>query len=271
MIRPFTFVTLMLACSSGAYLFVIKHRAAGLDEQISGITGQIRSAEQRIRVLQAEWAQENDPNQLTALAGRFTNLKPMAPDQLTSLASLADSLPAPGADIPHLPLPPPPPWAKPATPATSVPVADGGPVASAGQVRPAAAILAGGHRSAVTETALLAPALPAPKPINPVKPAQIAARGAVHHPARRVAPSHGGFEYAASSPARVPVMAATASPAQTRMAPRYAAVLPYRSPAPVQSYRYQHEAASSAAGGQSVFGSLGSDLPPPQPVYRSPR
>ncbi|HQT72946.1 MAG TPA: hypothetical protein PLX84_03315, partial [Acidiphilium sp.] len=101
-------MTGLLMLGSGAWLFVVKHRAGTLDHQIGGVTAQIRSSEQRIRVLRAEWALETDPNRLTRLAAMFMpQLKPMKPDQLVSWQQLADALPPPGAEAPHLPLPPP--------------------------------------------------------------------------------------------------------------------------------------------------------------------
>jgi hypothetical protein len=286
MIRPFTFVTLMLACTSGAYLFVVKHRTAALDTQISSVTGQIRAAEQRIRVLRAEWALENDPSQLAALSKQFLKLQPMAPDQLTSIQRLADILPPPGAGIPTLPLPPPPSWAVAPAPPQSNPASNpitNSPIASAA---PAAATHAAPAHP--VETALASPPLAAPKPIPPAplrlaaaQPERLAANQApLHHPvpaARRVPPQHpqDSAHYAAAHytvphaahsyaphdrfafsarPIGAPVMAVTAERAPLHMAPRLTAAQPYR-----------------GRPAQSVFGNFGADLPPPQPVFRSPQ
>ncbi len=100
MIRPFTFITMLLAALSGAYLFAVKHRAQVLDDQIAQIADQSRLDAQRIRVLQAQWALEIDPTRLTQLASQFTKLQPMKPAQLVTLAALGTSLPPPGSRPP---------------------------------------------------------------------------------------------------------------------------------------------------------------------------
>jgi hypothetical protein len=110
MIRPFTFITMVLAASSGAYLFGVKHRAQLLDDQLAQIAEQSRLDGQRIRVLQAQWALEIDPTRLQQLATRFTSLQPMQPAQLVTFTALQADLPpagyaqagsaAPGATVP---------------------------------------------------------------------------------------------------------------------------------------------------------------------------
>lgn len=97
MIRPFTLVTMLLAAGSGAYLFAVKYHAQMLDDQIADISQASRLDAQRVRVLQAQWALETDPTRLQQLAAQFTDLKPMQPSQLVTLASLATELPPPGA------------------------------------------------------------------------------------------------------------------------------------------------------------------------------
>lgn len=100
MIRPLTLITMLLAAVSGAYLFAVKHRAQMLDEQIANISQASRLDAQRIRVLQAQWALETDPTRLQQLAAQFTDLQPMQPAQLITLAALRSSLPAPGSAPP---------------------------------------------------------------------------------------------------------------------------------------------------------------------------
>jgi hypothetical protein len=124
MIRPFTLVTMAMALASGAYMFAVKHRAQALDDQFADIAQQSRLDEQRIRVLQAQWALEIDPARLTALATQFTTLQPMKPAQLVTLAALRDTLPPPGSAVPG---------SNPAAPAPEMPPPDLGvaPVAQA--------------------------------------------------------------------------------------------------------------------------------------------
>jgi hypothetical protein len=101
MIRPFTLITMLLAAGSGAYLFAVKHHAQMLDDQIADISQESRLDAQRIRVLQAQWALETDPTRLAQLAAQFTNLQPMQPAQLVTLAALQTSLPPAGAKPPE--------------------------------------------------------------------------------------------------------------------------------------------------------------------------
>jgi len=100
MIRPFTLITAMLFVLSGAYLFAVKHRSQMLDGQIAQTTQATRLDEQRIMVLQAQWALEVDPSRLAQLSIEFTNLQPMKPSQLVTLAALDAVLPPPGSAPP---------------------------------------------------------------------------------------------------------------------------------------------------------------------------
>jgi hypothetical protein len=100
MIRPFTLLTAVIFLLSGAYMFAIKHRAEATEVRIAQIDQQSRLDAQRIRVLQAQWALETDPDRLSQLAGAFTTLTPMKPAQLVTLAALAQALPAPGSAVP---------------------------------------------------------------------------------------------------------------------------------------------------------------------------
>jgi hypothetical protein len=100
MIRPFTLITAALAMVSGAYLFGVKHRAQVLDDQLAAVAQASRLDQQRIRVLQAQWALEIDPNRLQQLATRFSPLLPMKPAQLVSLSALANMQPPVGSAAP---------------------------------------------------------------------------------------------------------------------------------------------------------------------------
>ncbi|GLR66456.1 hypothetical protein GCM10010909_11360 [Acidocella aquatica] len=100
MIRPLTLLSAILFFVSGAYLFVVKHHAQMLDDQIAAVTQATRLDQQRIRVLQAQWALEADPSRLAQLSTQFTTLQPMKPNQLMTLAALGSALPAPGSAAP---------------------------------------------------------------------------------------------------------------------------------------------------------------------------
>ncbi|HQT47911.1 MAG TPA: hypothetical protein PLY97_11895 [Acidocella sp.] len=100
MIRPFTLISAVLFVLSGAYLFAVKQHAQVLDNEIASTAQATRLDQQRIRVLQAQWALEADPSRLQQLATQFTTLQPMQPSQLVTLASLGNALPAPGSAAP---------------------------------------------------------------------------------------------------------------------------------------------------------------------------
>ncbi len=95
MIRPFTFICLVLAAASGLYLYQSKHRAQMLDREIQHTIHETETARARIEVLRAEWALLNEPDRLSDLAGRFLGLKPLSPGQFAALGVLAARLPAP--------------------------------------------------------------------------------------------------------------------------------------------------------------------------------
>lgn len=99
-VRPLTFLAGILFALSGAYLFVVKHQSQSLEDQLEQVAEFSRQDEQAIRVLQAQWALEADPSRIASLAAQFTGLQPMKPGQLVTLASLANTLPAPGSPAP---------------------------------------------------------------------------------------------------------------------------------------------------------------------------
>ncbi len=214
MIRPFTFLAAMLFCLSGAYLFAVKHQAQTLDDQLAATAQATRLDEQRIRVLQAQWALEADPSRLASLAARFTNLQPMKPGQLVTLAALRTSLPAPNAAVPgHNPADtapslPPPSALAPAPPPT--------PIASATPAQSQAQTLAQPLAHAPARLAAL-PASPPPAPPHPA--AKLAAASPAHH---KTHPHNVAVAMLPASPSRLAVLADTpARPAPAASAPAY--------------------------------------------------
>lgn len=100
-VRPLTFLTGIMFVFSGAYLFVVKHQSQSLEDKLGQLAQTSRADEQAIRVLKAQWALEADPSRIAMLAVEFTQLKPMKPGQLVTLAALAQDLPAPGSAAPY--------------------------------------------------------------------------------------------------------------------------------------------------------------------------
>jgi hypothetical protein len=98
MIRPFTFVTLLLAAASGLYLYQTKHRAEVLDKTIERTLRQVAAARERTGMLRAEWALLNEPDRLNGLAAQhLVTLQPLPPSRFVTLADLGAHMPPPGA------------------------------------------------------------------------------------------------------------------------------------------------------------------------------
>lgn len=100
-VRPLTFLTGIIFAVSGAYMFVVKHQSQSLEDRLGQLAQTSRLDEQAIRVLKAQWALETDPSRIAMLASEFTQLKPMKPGQLVTLATMASDLPAPGSAAPY--------------------------------------------------------------------------------------------------------------------------------------------------------------------------
>lgn len=94
MIRPSTFVCALMAFGSGLYLYQSKHGAQLLDRQIAQTVHDTALANDRIKVLGAEWQLLNEPERLQGLAQQYLPLRPMAPTQVAAVADLAGRLPA---------------------------------------------------------------------------------------------------------------------------------------------------------------------------------
>ncbi|HQT63357.1 MAG: hypothetical protein B7Z75_00135 [Acidocella sp. 20-57-95] len=283
MIRPLTLLTMMLAAGSGAYLFAVKHKAQVLDDQLASVAQQTRLDEQRIRVLQAQWALETAPPRLKQLAAQFTDLQPMKPAQLVTLASLETSLPPPGKVAPiDNPVAPMPPQITAAAPPVAAPPVSSPPVASLPVTAPVA--------QAPVPQKFLAAAAPAPAPVTApvvppvamasatptampkipqpaaVKPAPAVKLASVapHHP---VKPSQPASRLAAkSAPHDVSHLAPTVV-AET-LPPPHAAAPVYHSSAYHVPAAPRPEIASAVSGGGSAL-AMAADLPPPRPYSES--
>lgn len=96
MIRPFTFISMVLACASGLYLYQSKHQAQMLDRDIGRTLKQTEQARERIGMLRTEWALVNEPDRLAELARAHTTLQSLKPTQFVAMADLAARLPPPG-------------------------------------------------------------------------------------------------------------------------------------------------------------------------------
>jgi hypothetical protein len=234
-VRPLTLISGLMFAVSGAYLFMVKHQSETLDDQISAVTQATRQDEQSIRVLQAQWALEADPSRLAALAAQFTGLQPMKPGQLTTLASLGNTLPAPGSA---------PPGANPVAPATAMPqLAQAAPSPAApppsqaakpaAPVQLAAASLAPAKPAAPTRPA---PSKHAPTPQETLASAAPVAHHATRRPARNMPQESGSALYVATAtPAPAPVPAARSQPVGARIVPVQAVASVAPAPMPIDN------------------------------------
>lgn len=93
MIRPLTFVTLLLAAASGLYLYQTKHRAEVLDQQVARTLRQTAAVRERIGILRAEWALLNEPDRLGRLAAQHLDLQKLVPTQFVAVAELGARMP----------------------------------------------------------------------------------------------------------------------------------------------------------------------------------
>ncbi len=137
MIRPFTCISVLLACGSGLYLYQTKHHAQVVDRQIEHTVQAITATKMQTRELAAAWTLLGNPDRLQLLANQYLDIKPVQPSQFVALSDLDSRLPAPRVL-------PPPAAAEPdesgagTTPIASAAPGDGAGLAASGSTAPAA-------------------------------------------------------------------------------------------------------------------------------------
>jgi hypothetical protein len=94
MIRPLTFVSLIIAAGAGLHLYQVKHSVSMLDRELREVNRQTEVVRERTQILRAEWALLNEPDRLRQVAQRHLALEPMAPAQFIRDAELERRLPA---------------------------------------------------------------------------------------------------------------------------------------------------------------------------------
>ncbi len=253
MIRPFTFICMLLAGASGLYLYQSKHQAQLLDREIARTVKQAEAARERAGVLRAEYTRLNDPQRLAELANdHLTVLKSTTPRQFTTWAELEKRLPAVGT--PPAAAPPLEPEAPAATlpetrPAETRPAETKPEAARAAEARPDAArpvatvhaATGGAPPAGPAAPARQAPAAPAPRVANPPvslttslqtpaapprQPAPATRPVTVAAVVARPPPPHG----AASEQPGAPAMTSSLGMARTMLA---APAVPHASPAAI--------------------------------------
>lgn len=153
MIRPVTCICFLLATGSGLYVYQAKHAAQVLDRKIEKTVRDTEAVRDQTRALRTEWTLLNEPDRLRQLAEQYLPvLRPIAPNQFTSLADLDSRLPAIQMPAPAAP------EADPTLMADAADPEDGDAVASAGPT--------GGDATLAASEALPLPP-PAPPPAPP--------------------------------------------------------------------------------------------------------
>ncbi|MBF0393041.1 MAG: energy transducer TonB, partial [Alphaproteobacteria bacterium] len=88
MMRGSTVLWVVLAGVLGIGLFGLKYEVQALEDRLASVNHQIRSGQETIHILKAEWSFLNDPNRLRELAERHLAMRPVLPNQLSHVAAL---------------------------------------------------------------------------------------------------------------------------------------------------------------------------------------
>ncbi|HEY4133954.1 MAG TPA: hypothetical protein VGO34_01950 [Alphaproteobacteria bacterium] len=88
MIGRTTFFWLLLAALAGYGLFQVKYKVVSLEEELTRLNTATLREQNQIHVLEAEWSYLNQPTRLEDLNDRYVHLKPIAPQQFGSIATL---------------------------------------------------------------------------------------------------------------------------------------------------------------------------------------
>lgn len=100
MIRPFTAICCLLAAFAVLYTYESKHDVQLIDRQIEKTLADTAALREHSRALKAEWTMRENPERLRTFADEYLSLKPILPNQFTTLADLDGRLPAPRAVAP---------------------------------------------------------------------------------------------------------------------------------------------------------------------------
>ncbi len=96
MIRPIYLLWAALTLVVGTGLFLVAYAVDERQAHLAKLHEDIRKTTETIHILKAEWAYLNDPSRLDQLSDDLLGLKPIRPDQFTTIAALPDRLlPAP--------------------------------------------------------------------------------------------------------------------------------------------------------------------------------
>jgi len=131
MIRPTSFILMVLAAAAGGALFQVAFEVSELDDELARLNHDIRTDRDAIHVLRAEWSFLNQPERLEELTLRHLDLRPVSGAQIAGTGAVPvlpqQDLPTTGSNIAGVitpaAIPAAAPRAKPAAPAPQPPVA----------------------------------------------------------------------------------------------------------------------------------------------------
>lgn len=107
MMRGMTILWTVLAVIIGIGLFLLKYQVKALEGQLVQVNRDIRTHQEAIHVLKAEWSFLNDPERLRDLTERYLAMKPFRGEQMVQIADLAMAPPRPDAEPQPEPAPQP--------------------------------------------------------------------------------------------------------------------------------------------------------------------
>ncbi len=94
-VRQATVLCLLLAVALAVVMLTVAHQVQGLEEELGSLQRETAAEQQKIHVLQAEFAFLSEPERLRRLASRYLGLVPVEPGQLTTFAALDQALQTP--------------------------------------------------------------------------------------------------------------------------------------------------------------------------------
>ena len=93
MLRLFNLLSILVLLGSAVYAYSIKYQTSFRTEQIAKAKLEIKTEQDGINVLRAEWAFLTRPERVQKLSERYLDLEPLALAQIDSFASLPERLP----------------------------------------------------------------------------------------------------------------------------------------------------------------------------------
>lgn len=88
MMRVVNTAAIMITLALAFALYHIKYEAQAEQREIRVLTSQLSEEQDAIQVLRAEWSLLNQPERLEKLVETFTELQPLEPGQIVTLADL---------------------------------------------------------------------------------------------------------------------------------------------------------------------------------------